>query len=466
MDAKSIRLLAEAWQEVTEKKKRLDPVDKDELKGKHVDRDDKDIDNDGDVDSSDQYLHKKRKAISKSMDESEDEMTPCDKCDGSTDNHDPDCPHAESSEKKKAAQETKEDLDAKEVGKALSHDCAKHVASESWGYGECISGQHTIAESADGEGVVTHYDVMFEHGIEMDVPVENLTVLVSEKHLHAAKTKKEEVEEVEEVKKGLYHNINMKKKRGEKPNPPGHPDRPSADDFKKAAKTAKESVDLEEAKSKGFIGQSDGSSWAVNISSIKGGNQPRNMGWQMDNNRIITDFKKDAKKTRVGAKGKATIPAVKKELKLLGATEYFAKWKSDSSSYKDDSVEIWYKSSAMESVEEGTVAELNQEVETNYVGKGKSMYDAIQQVWEAAAQAKQGVAGKHQEKQKGDPQRHGQSQQMIADNDYDSPEVAADFKVGTDDVSKAGRVVSKQSPARGGADQLNVGDKKPVKGAK
>jgi len=119
-----------------------------------------------------------------------------------------------------------------------------------------------------------------------------------------------------------------------------------------------------------------------------------------------------------------------------------------------------------ESVEEGTVAELNQEVETSYVGKGKSMYDAIQQVWEAAAQAKQGIAGKHQEKQKGDPQRHGQSQQMIADTDYDNPEVAADFKVGTDDVSKAGRVVTKQSPARGGADQLNVGDKKPVKGAK
>ena len=415
MDAKTLKAIAEAWQEVTEKKAKLDPVDKDELKGKHDDRDDKDIDNDGDVDSSDQFLHKKRKAIGKAMKndksaddlgeakipadqlvklrkeygkidkinptgpaykkmkaliksmdkdqlrgmalakikwlsqtaaselrythnikmkaneympEGTDEMTPCPKCDGSMDNHDPDCPHAEASEKKKAAQETKEDLDAKEVGKALSHDCAKHVASESWGYGETIAGQHTIVESADGEGVVTHYDVMFEHGIEMDVPVENLAVLVSEKHLHAAKTK-------------LKASCNKEETEVEE-----------------AAKTAKESV------------------------------------------------------------------------------------------------------------EEGTVAELNQEVETSYVGKGKSMYDAIQQVWEAAAQAKQGIAGKHQEKQKGDPQRHGQSQQMIADTDYDNPEVAADFKVGTDDVSKAGRVVTKQSPARGGADQLNVGDKKPVKGAK
>jgi len=43
----------------------MDPVDKAELKGKHKDRKDKDIDNDGDVDSSDEYLHKRRKAISK-----------------------------------------------------------------------------------------------------------------------------------------------------------------------------------------------------------------------------------------------------------------------------------------------------------------------------------------------------------------------------------------------------------------
>ena len=43
----------------------MDPVDKAALKGKHKDRKDKDIDNDGDVDSSDEYLHKRRKAISK-----------------------------------------------------------------------------------------------------------------------------------------------------------------------------------------------------------------------------------------------------------------------------------------------------------------------------------------------------------------------------------------------------------------
>ena len=52
---------------------KMDPVDKDELKGKHADRDDKDIDNDGDADKSDEYLHKKRKAISKNMKKEGDE---------------------------------------------------------------------------------------------------------------------------------------------------------------------------------------------------------------------------------------------------------------------------------------------------------------------------------------------------------------------------------------------------------
>jgi hypothetical protein len=46
---------------------KMDPVDAKELKGKHKDRKDKDIDNDGDVDSSDKYLHKRRKAVSKAV---------------------------------------------------------------------------------------------------------------------------------------------------------------------------------------------------------------------------------------------------------------------------------------------------------------------------------------------------------------------------------------------------------------
>lgn len=46
-------------------KEATDPVKDKEAKKKFADRDDKDIDNDGDVDSSDKFLHRRRKAIAK-----------------------------------------------------------------------------------------------------------------------------------------------------------------------------------------------------------------------------------------------------------------------------------------------------------------------------------------------------------------------------------------------------------------
>ena len=49
----------------------LDKVDPKAVKKKFKDRKDQDIDNDGDTDSTDKYLHKKRKAISKAIDKEE-----------------------------------------------------------------------------------------------------------------------------------------------------------------------------------------------------------------------------------------------------------------------------------------------------------------------------------------------------------------------------------------------------------
>ena len=59
------------------------------------------------------------------------------------------------------------------------HNCAKKVCHEQFGEGQCIFGEHAVP---DENGFVSHYDVMFEHGIERNVPVADMEVLISEEH--------------------------------------------------------------------------------------------------------------------------------------------------------------------------------------------------------------------------------------------------------------------------------------------
>ena len=66
MKTQDIKNIASAYMQVQEKAK-MDPVNPDELKGTHAQRKDKDIDNDGDVDKSDEYLHNRRKAVKTAM---------------------------------------------------------------------------------------------------------------------------------------------------------------------------------------------------------------------------------------------------------------------------------------------------------------------------------------------------------------------------------------------------------------
>ena len=73
MKTSDIKRLGEAWASVTSKQdleeaKKLDPVDDKANDKKFKDRKDKDIDNDGDVDSSDEYLHKRRAATDDAID--------------------------------------------------------------------------------------------------------------------------------------------------------------------------------------------------------------------------------------------------------------------------------------------------------------------------------------------------------------------------------------------------------------
>lgn len=66
----------------------MDKVQPKALKKKFKDRKDKDIDNDGDVDSSDEYLHKRRKTVSKAIAKENDDEDMDDKNDDEKENGD------------------------------------------------------------------------------------------------------------------------------------------------------------------------------------------------------------------------------------------------------------------------------------------------------------------------------------------------------------------------------------------
>ena len=183
--------------------------------------------------------------------------------------------------------------------KKVQHSCATKVEHAEWGKGNCLKEMHTL----DEQGNVSHYDVMFEHGLEQDVPVATLNLLEYGMHEHAINPQKSQreieaqppnqfvddelsaevkteskkakkdydgdgkiesgkdeyfgsrdkaikkamaskgmkKEETEEIeeKMGLYANIHAKRKRGGKMRSKGDKGAPTEQDFKDAAKTAK-----------------------------------------------------------------------------------------------------------------------------------------------------------------------------------------------------------------------------------
>ena len=153
----------------TVKKEKLDPVGKE----------DGDIDNDGDKDASDKYLAKRRKTISKAI-----------------------------------KKDKKEGLEDSSNAANSQHLCAKNVVHENWGNGTPISGQHA---EPDAEGDIAWYDVMFEHGIEKGVSINELKVTKAESHHHSEKKKKKMDEEVDldEGKMAQMHQMMKDKKTPE-----------------------------------------------------------------------------------------------------------------------------------------------------------------------------------------------------------------------------------------------------------
>jgi|TARA_R110000803_G_scaffold29937_3_gene67908 hypothetical protein len=105
-------------------------------------------------------------------------------------------------EGKKGTDNTDEKVD--EAAPGFEHDCAAHVVHETYGYGVCIEGQHTLVENAEGKHEVTHYDVFFKNGGTVkNIPINELDVKSIEEHVHGKGKKNEKVtegEQEEEVK--------------------------------------------------------------------------------------------------------------------------------------------------------------------------------------------------------------------------------------------------------------------------
>ena len=217
----------------------VDPVNKKALKKDFDDRKDKDIDNDGDVDSSDKYLVKRRKAISKAMEKEGNAFTMALK--QARDNGDDEMVVAGKKYKVKEVEETmkenmksensyfkvssmkdalqkvwgesvqkeeeKEQLDEKKVKEDISnspnpansqHLCAKNVVHEKWGKGNTIFSMHA---DPDDKGLIEWYDVWFQHGIEKKVPTSDLEIVTEANHENHGKDKDKMIKSGKKMKK-------------------------------------------------------------------------------------------------------------------------------------------------------------------------------------------------------------------------------------------------------------------------
>jgi hypothetical protein len=102
----------------------------------------------------------------------------------------------------------------------------------------------------------------------------------------------------------------------------------------------------EAKKRKAGFGNSEGFSSAVLIDGLDSNEFFKApFGRQLGDLKKVKDWKasQGVKTDHVGAKGKSTMAAVKAWVKSVKPTEFYARWKQDSSNYKDDSVEIFYK---------------------------------------------------------------------------------------------------------------------------
>lgn len=405
MHSENIKNIMRAWQEVVEKKK-LDPVGKA----------DADIDNDGDVDKSDEYLHNRRKVIKKAMkNESDDEkMKPCPKCDGSMDNHDPDCPMADNDDMDEASCGKKMKKESVVLGEAtLAKQWQSRKSPVKSGDVELIrreDGVHLIKKN--GKAVGNFY---------LDVGPELWIVNIFGQRREGI------VDEVDDVVKYVNKHLKESVELGE-----------SIDEFLDSL--TEEQLDEISAK----LARKAAAASAAK--SFEYGSSAYGSGTDKEAKRLD----KKADKARAHVQKRQGDKGVRKVDKKTGKLIY--------GKYESVAHEQWGYGEVVEATEDGYNVYFEHGVEFN-VSENELTFLEGKNYAERTKGATKPEMMKDKLKGKG-------AQDMASDADMDNPELAADDAKGHEDATKAGRAVNTQAPTRGG--EKRVGDKSivnPAKGA-
>ena len=107
----------------------------------------------------------------------------------------------ESARARRASTKTQEGIEDSPNPANRQHLCAKNVVHEEWGEGQTVSTMHA---NPDEEGNISWYDVVFEHGVEKGVSINELKVTKSEGHMHASYNSKKKKKEETDVKSESY----------------------------------------------------------------------------------------------------------------------------------------------------------------------------------------------------------------------------------------------------------------------
>ena len=93
---------------------------------------------------------------------------------------------AKSMQKKVVGDKQKDQEKDVKQGASTLHMCAKDVMHEKYGRGNVVHGMHS---DPDENGHVSHYDIMFNHGIEKNMPITECEVVNERMHGHKKKDK-------------------------------------------------------------------------------------------------------------------------------------------------------------------------------------------------------------------------------------------------------------------------------------